>query len=42
MRSPASVFGREEDAMDKVNFKKDLAELYNPKNTEWDWWKFPR
>jgi hypothetical protein len=22
--------------MDKVNFKKDLAELYNPKNTEWE------
>jgi hypothetical protein len=21
--------------MDKVNFKKELAELYNPKNTEW-------
>jgi hypothetical protein len=22
--------------MNKVNFKKDLAELYNPKNTEWE------
>lgn len=22
--------------MDKVNFKKDMAGRYNPKNTEWD------
>jgi hypothetical protein len=23
------------DAMDKVNFKKELAQLYNPTNTDW-------
>jgi hypothetical protein len=27
--------------MDKVNFKKDLAQLYNPKNTEWEMVEVP-
>ena len=27
--------------MDKVNFKKELAQLYNPKNTDWQLIRVP-
>jgi hypothetical protein len=29
------------DAMDKVNFKKELAQLYNPTNTDWQLVRVP-